>query len=211
MNLYFAPLACSMATRIAFYEAGATAEYTQVDTRTKRAIDGSDFFAINPLGQVPALRTDEGWLLTENTAILPYVADHFPQAELAPAAGTVERARLQQWLGFIGTELHKAGFVPLLVSSAPEGAKAFARDKLNLRMEMLQSHLSQHEFLLDHFTVADAYLVTVLNWAPASGVDLAAWPAIAAYVERMKQRPSVATALNEEMALYQEEQRRRTA
>src|SRR5258708_703646 len=111
MNLYFAPLACSLASRIALYEAGANAQFTLVDLKAKRSADGSDFFAVNAMGQVPALRTDDGALLTENTAILQYVAERFPAAKLAPAPG-LERSRLQQWLGFIGTELHKAVFVP---------------------------------------------------------------------------------------------------
>ena len=112
MQLYFAPLACSMATRIALYEAGADADYIYRD-HTKRLPDGSDFHAINPLGMVPTLRTDDGELLTENAAILQYVAERFPNAELAPAGG-IQRARMQQWLCYIGTELHKALFIPLL-------------------------------------------------------------------------------------------------
>ncbi|WP_266168609.1 glutathione binding-like protein [Dyella subtropica] len=208
MNLYFSPLACSMSSRIALYEAGAPAEFTQVNTKTKHVADGSDFFAINPLGQVPALRTDDGWLLTENTAILPYIADCFPEAQLAPA-DRASRARLQQWLGFISTELHKAVFVPLLDASAPEGAKAYAREKTALRMDFLQDHLAQHDFVLDQFSVADAYLVTILNWAVYSGVDLVQWPAVAAYFQRLLQRPSVTKAFGEEMALYKEELQRR--
>src|SRR5678816_4584178 len=112
MQLYFAPLACSMATRIALYEAGADAQYIYRD-RNKRLPDGADFYQINPLGMVPTLRTDEGDLLTENGAILQYVAARFPGAHLAPTDG-IARARLQQWLSYIGTELHKAIFIPLL-------------------------------------------------------------------------------------------------
>jgi glutathione S-transferase len=208
MNLYFAPLACSLATRIALYEAGADAQYTCVDMKTKRLADGSDFFDIAPMGQVVALRTDDGVLLTENAAVLQYVADRFPAAKLAPAAG-LERARLQEWLGFIGTELQKAVFVPLLDPKAPEGAKLYAREKAALRLGVLERHLSAHEFLLDRFTVADAYLATVLNWAASSGVDLADWPAVSAYHQRMLKRPSVAKAVGEERAMYQEEQKSR--
>ncbi|MBP0591954.1 glutathione S-transferase N-terminal domain-containing protein [Paraburkholderia sp. LEh10] len=202
MYLYFSPLACTLATRIAFYEAGAQAAFIQVDTKKKKLRDGSDFHAINPLGQVPVLRTDEGWLLTENTAILPYVADHFPAAQLAPSAGTPQRAKLQQWLGFISTELHKGIFVPLL---DPVGPHDYARQKIALRFDYLQSHLSAHEFLVERFSVADAYLIAVLNWAKHCDVDFAQWPAVDAYYKRIVQRPMVAKALAEEIALYREE------
>jgi len=210
MNLYFSPMACSLATRIALYEAGADAQFTSVDTRAKRVEDGSDFLAITAMGQVPALRTDEGFLLTENTAVLQYVADRFPSAHLAPPPGP-ERARLQQWLGFIGTELHKALFVPLLDPKAPADVKTYARDKAALRLGLLQDHLSKHEFLLDRFSVADAYLTTVLNWGQYSGIDLAQWPAVQDYYQRMIKRPSIAKAVGEEFALYRAEKARQAA
>jgi glutathione S-transferase len=213
MELYFAPLACSLATRISLYEAGAAARYTQADTHTKRLLDGSDFFAINAMGQVPALRLDDGSILTENTAILQYVADQFPHAGLAPPSGR-ERSRLQQWLGFIGTELHKAIFIPLLDDKASEEVKAYARDKVGLRMAVLQTHLRDREFVLDTFSIADAYLTTVLNWAGASKLDLQEWPEVYAYYQRMLKRPSIARAAGEEFALYKlykEEQARRRA
>ena len=203
MELYFAPLACSMATRIALYEAGADARYTQRD-RNKRLSDGSDFYQINPLGMVPTLRTDDGELLTENAAILQYVAACFPQAALAPAGG-IERARLQQWLSFIGTELHKAVFIPLLQAKAPAEAKSYARGLAEARFGVLDKHLMDREFLLDKFSVADAYLFTVLNWSRAANVDLTPWPAILAYVKRLRARPSIAKALAEERALYEAE------
>jgi glutathione S-transferase len=205
MSLYFAPLACSLATRIALYEAGAHVEYIQVDTRSKRLRDGSDFYPVNPLGQVPVLRTEEGWLLSENTAILPYVADRFPAAQLAPPAGTLQRARLQQWLGFISTELHKAVFIPLLDPHAPEEVKRYAREKVALRMGMLHKQLAANDYLLDGFSVADAYLFAVLNWVPHTGVDLAPWPAVGAYYKRLLKRASVAEALSEEVAIYEQE------
>jgi glutathione S-transferase len=204
MNLYFSPLACSLATRISLYEAGAEAEYTRVDTRAKRLADGSDFRKINPMGQVPVLATDEGALLTENSAVLQYVANRFPQ--LAPTGG-IDRSRLQQWLSFIGTELHKAVFVPLLDANAPDAAKVYARDQVALRLGILQEHLEGREFLLDRFTIADAYLVTVLNWSAVTGVDLGQWPAVRDYHQRLQKRASVAKALGEELAMYQEQQR----
>lgn len=210
MELYFSPLACSLATRIAFYEAAKDTRFTCVDTRTKRVEDGSDFLAINPMGQVPALRTEDGSVLTENTAVLQYVADRFPEAGLAPSSGP-ERARLQQWLGFIGTELHKALFVPLLDPKASAEVKAYAREKAALRLGILQGHLATRAFLLDRFSIADAYLATVLNWAQFSGVDLAAWPAVAAYHQRMLKRPAVAKAVGEEFALWKAQQAQREA
>ncbi|WCM23112.1 glutathione S-transferase C-terminal domain-containing protein [Paraburkholderia bryophila] len=211
MELYFSPLACSLATRIALYEANADAQFIEVDTKSKQLRDGSDFYPLNPLGQVPVLRTDEGWLLKENTAILPYVADAFPAAALAPAAGTAERAKLQEWLGFISTELHKGVFVPLLDPHASADVRAYTQNNVALRLNVLEQHLGEREFLLDHFTVADAYLVTVLNWAQYGGVDLAEWPAVAAYYKRTALRPPVARALREEIALFGEQQARRQA
>ena len=175
MELYFAPLACSLATRIALYEAGEPARFVQANTHTKKLEDGGDLFAINPMGQVPALRLDDGTVLTENTAVLQYVADRFPNARLAPASG-VERSKMQQWLGFIGTELHKAAFVPLLDDKASEEVRRYSRDKIALRMETLQAHLRGREYLLDSFSIADAYLTTILNWASATQVDLKQWP-----------------------------------
>ena len=208
MELYFAPLACSLATRIALYEAGASARYTQADTHTKKLPDGSDFFAVNPMGQVPALRLDDGTILTENTAVLQYVAEKFPHARLAPLPGP-ERSRMQQWLGFIGTELHKAVFVPMLDEHASDEVKRYSREKLPRRMETLQAHLRGREFLLDEFSIADAYLATILNWAQATQVDLRQWPEVHEYHQRMLQRPSIAKAAGEEFALYKEEVARR--
>lgn len=205
MELYFAPLACSLATRIALYEAGEAARYVQANTRSKKLEDGGDLFAINPMGQVPALRLDDGSILTENTAILQHVADRFPNARLAPASG-VERSKLQQWLGFIGTELHKAVFVPLLDEKASEEVKRYSRDKIALRMATLQAHLRGREYLLDSFSIADAYLTTILNWASATQVDLKQWPEVHEYYQRMLKRPSIARAVGEEFALYKEEQ-----
>lgn len=201
MNLYFSPLACSLATRISFYEADAKISYIQVDLKQKLLQDGSDFYAINALGQVPVLRTSDGSLLTENTAILPYVAELFPEAHLAPA-DRLQHARMQQWLGFISTELHKGLFFPLLDPDASEPVKDYAREQVALRLGHLQEHFSKHDFLLDRFSVADAYLFVVLNWAPHCAIDLAQWPQVRDYYARQLQRPSIARALTEELALY---------
>lgn len=210
MELYFSPLACSLATRIAFYEAGYEATYIQVDTKRKRVTTDGDFFEINPLGQVPVLRTDDGNLLTENTAILPYVADQFPSANLAPT-GAFERARLHQWLGFISTELHKALFVPMLTPTASDDVKHYAREQVALRVDALQAHLAEREWLLGSFSVADIYLAVVLNWARFCDLDLATWPAALALYKRVVARPAAARALSEEVALYQAKSARTNA
>ena len=209
MELYFAPLACSLATRIALYESGQTAVFHQVDTKSHRLEDGSDFYAVNPMGQVPTLVTDSGALLTENPAVLQYVADRKPETGLAPAGE--ERYRLQQWLNFITTELHKVVFIPQLDSKAPEGAKAYAKEKMGPRMAHLERALKGRDFLLDRFTVADAYLFTVLNWAVHLKFDLADWPLVAAYYKRIRERPNVARAFGEELALFRAEQARKAA
>ena len=212
MDLYFSPLACSMATRVALYEAGAEANYLEVDSPTKTVLkDGSDFRAVNPIGLVPTLRTDEGVVLTENAAILQYVADRFPEARLGTGAG-IDRTRLHQWLCFIGTELHKGLFVPVLDRKAPQEAKTYVLERNLSRLDYLDNYLKGREYLLDHFSVADADLVTVINWTMATPpIDLAKWPNLKAYYERLRQRPSIAKAIAEEFELYKAEQARRKA
>jgi glutathione S-transferase len=212
MDLYFSPLACSMATRVALYEAGADATFLEVDPKTKRIQqDNADFFVVNPLGLVPALRTDDGDILTENAAILQYVANRFPDAQIA-AASDRERSRLHQWLCFIGTELHKGLFINLLDRKAPADVHAYTLQKGLSRLDHLNSYLEGREFLLDHFTVADAYLVTVLNWSQATPqIDFANWPNVKSYLSRLRKRPSVAKALAEETKLFLAEQERHKA
>ncbi|MGJ4993645.1 glutathione binding-like protein [Bradyrhizobium sp. HKCCYLS3077] len=212
MDLYFSPLACSLATRIALYEVGAAATYLEVDPKTKIVLnDGSDFRIVNPLGLVPTVRTDDGDLLTENAAILQYVADRFPDAKLGTSPG-MDRSRLHQWLCFIGTELHKGLFIPILDRTAPEEMKVHVLKKNLTRLDHLDNHLRDRAFLLDHFTVADAYLVTVINWTMATPpIELAKWPAVKAYYERLRARPSIARAIAEEFELYKAELARHKA
>jgi glutathione S-transferase len=212
MDLYFSPLACSLATRIALYEAGAQANYLEVDPRNKTVLnDGSDFRQVNPLGLVPTLRTDEGSVLTENAAILQYVAERFPRADIGAAPG-MQRSRLQQWLCFIGTELHKGLFVPLLDKKALSDVKTYVLGKYLSRLDYLESYLEGREFLLDQFSVADAYLVTVINWTMATPpIELAKWPTVKAYYERLRARASIATAIAEELELYKAELARHRA
>jgi glutathione S-transferase len=212
MDLYFSPLACSMASRVALYEAGAEANYLEVDPPTKTVLsDGTDFRTVNPIGLVPTLRTDDGVVLTENAAILQYIADRFPQSGLGVAAG-IERTRLHQWLCFIGTELHKGLFIPVLDRKAPQETKDYALEKNLSRLDYLDNYLKGRDFLLDHFSVADAYLVTVINWTMATPpIELAKWPSVKAYYERLRQRPSIAKAIAEEFELYKAEQARKKA
>jgi len=204
MDVYYSPLACSLATRIAVYEAGADdkVRLTRVDTKTKTTETGEDYRQINAKGLVPAIRTREGDVLTENAAVLQYLADAFPEAGLAPAAGAAERYRLQQWLSFVGTELHKLVFNPLLSPRANDGAKAFARELAAERFAYLDDHLNGRDYLLDRFSVADAYLAAVLNWSQFVGIDLAQWPAIVAYRDRLAARPALARAMKDEFDLY---------
>ncbi|MGH6997277.1 MAG: glutathione binding-like protein [Phenylobacterium sp.] len=203
MDLYFLPLACSVASRIVVYEAGAEdkVRLNPVDSKTKTLQGGGDYFAVNPKGLVPALRIDDGEVITENAAVLQYLGDAFPEAGLTPAAGSAEGYRLQQWLSFVGTELHKATFYPLLSSQSNDGAKAFAREGAPEKLAYLNAHLTGREYLIDRFSVADAYLAAVLNWAPFVDIDLAQWPAIVAYRDRLAARPAVGRALQEELEL----------
>lgn len=201
MQLYFAPLSCSLATRIALYEAGLDAEFHQVELATKRTLDGRNYLDINPKGQVPALLTDDGQILTEGAAVLQYVADRKPASGLAPAAGTWARYQLQQWLSFIGTEIHKGVFYLIFNPAVPAPAKDFARELVKSRYALLSSHLEGREFLLDGFTVADAYLVTTLGWARPGGIDLSPWPVLTDYFGRLQQRPAVGRAFGEELKL----------
>jgi glutathione S-transferase len=201
MDLYFSPLSGSLASRIAFYEAGADVRLIEVDSETKRTPDGLHFAELYPLGLVPLLRLDDGSLLSENAAILQYVADRFPDAKLAPNNG-IERARLQQWLSFIGMELHQGLFCQLLDQNAPDAARTQTLRKSETRLKYLNEHLGGREFLLDCFTVADAYLYTVLNWSVPTRVALTPYPSIEKYRQRLRLRPSIARAYEEELSLY---------
>jgi glutathione S-transferase len=210
MKIYFSPLACSLASRIAIYEAGAEATFVEVDPKTKRTLDGADFRQINPLGLVPTIVMDDGNILTENAAILQYLAERFPDAHLAPD-DALGRARLRQWLSYVGTELHKALYVPLLTKDAPEGAKTFALSRAQSRLGHLAAHLEGRPYLLDAFSVADAYLFAVLNWSSVTPVDLSPWSAIGAYRARLLDRKGVARATAEERTLYGQELARHAA
>ena len=195
MKLYYLPGACSMASNIALREAGIPFEMSKVDKRTKH-VDGVEFVTINPKGYVPALRLDDGQVLTENVVVLQYIADRNPAAKLAPPAGTLERYRLEEWLSFTNSELHK-GFSPLFSSEATEETKTYARNYLAKRLAYLEGALGDKKYLMgDQFTVADAYLFTVLGWGAKVGVDIG--PKLKSYVERIHARPHVIEAMTAE-------------
>jgi glutathione S-transferase len=195
MKLYILPGACSMASNIALREAGIKFELAKVDKRTKR-VDGIDFTTINPKGYVPALRLDDGQVLTENVVVLQYIADLNPAAKLAPPAGTLERYRVLEWLSFINSELHKS-FSPLYSSEAGEETKTYARNYLAKRLAYVDSALGNNKYLMgEQFTVADAYLFTVLTWGAHVGVDIGA--KLKAYVDRVRERPHVVEAMTAE-------------
>jgi glutathione S-transferase len=194
MKLYYSPGACSLASHIALLEAGLPFTADRVDMRTRQTSDGRAFTTVNPNGYVPSLELDNGEILNEGQAILQYIADRSPAAQLAPPAGTMPRYRVLEWLSFISSELHK-GFGPLLRPGGPEDTKAPIREKLGLRLNFVAQHLASRQYLVgDHFTVADAYLYTILTWTRIAGIDLSAWPVLAAYRERIQQRPAVQAA-----------------
>lgn len=200
MKLYISPGACSMASNIALHEAGIQFEISKVDTRTKRA-DGVDFLTINPKGYVPALRLDDGQVLTENVAVLQYIADLNPAAKLAPPAGTMERYRLQEWLSFINSEIHKS-FSPLFSSEATEDMKTYARNYIAKRLAYLDGALGDNKYLMgEQFTIADAYLFTVLGWGAHVGVDIG--PKLKSYTDRVRARPHVIEAMTAEGLIKQ--------
>jgi glutathione S-transferase len=202
MKLYFIPFACSLATRIAIEEAELDAEFVQV-LPGGRLPDGRPFTAISPMGYVPAMETIGGLALTEGPAVLTYIADLAAEGVLAPPPYTEERYQMMRWLNFISTELHKAVFVPLMSKSAPEGAKAWARALATKRLDLLSVHLDGADYLGDSFSVADAYLLSILNWCEHAGMPIADWPVLLGWRTRMRKRPSIARAMEAEMPLLQ--------
>ena len=201
MKLYFAPGTCSFSPHLALREAGIDVELVRVDIKKHvLAADGSDFSAINPKGYVPVLELDNGVRLTEGPAIVQYIADLKPESALAPQAGTLERYQLQEWLGFINSEVHK-GFGPLFNPATPTEYRTIALKNLANRLDYLAAHLATHDYLTGkQFTVADGYLFTVLGWGQWVGLDLKEWPALTAFQERIASRPAVKAALAAEAA-----------
>jgi glutathione S-transferase len=198
MRLYFAPGACSLSPHIVSRELGLPIELKKVSTKDKTMEGGGDYRAINPKGYVPALELDDGGVLTEGPAIVQYLADQKPDAGLAPKAGSLERYRLQEWLNFITSEIHKQ-FSPLFRPTTPDEYKKIARDNLATRFDWLDKQLAGKDYLMGKaFTVADAYLYTTLRWTKPMQIDMAKWPNLVAYMERVGARPKVKDALKAE-------------
>jgi glutathione S-transferase len=196
MKLYYSPGACSLSPHIVLREAGIQHQLERVDIKTKTTETGADFLQANAKGYVPALRLDDGQVLTEGVAIVQYLADMYPDTKLAPKAGTIERARLQEHLNFISSELHKA-FAPLFAANNSAEVKAAAVFNVGKKFDLVERHLADgRAYLLgDRFSVADAYLFVVSSWAGHTGIDLAGWPHLAAFAGRVAARPKVQEAM----------------
>lgn len=194
MKLYYSPGACSLASHIVLEELGLGYTTEAVNLATKKTRGGADFSTINPKGYVPALQLDDGSVLTEGTAVLQYLADRKPAAGLAPPNGTPARYRLQEWLGFINSEIHK-NYSALFNPSIPEATKALFKQNLVRRLGFIERSLVGKRFLLgDQFSVADAYLYTVLGWSGRFAIPLDEFPGVQAYRERIAARASVKSA-----------------
>lgn len=198
MKLYFTPGTCSLSPHIVLREAGLPFELEQVNLREHKTKTGTDYHTINPKGAVPTLRLDDGQFLTEGPAIVQYLADLKPEKNLAPKAGTFERVRLQEWLNYISTELHKS-FGPFFGRRASDDWKDYLKEGLASKFDFISKKLEGKQYLLgDTFTVADAYLFTMLTWTPFVKLDLARWPTLQQYAQRVEARPAVAEALEVE-------------
>ena len=203
LRLYFCPMACSLASRIALMEAGIEARYRLANIWTKKLIeDDSDFCAVSSKGAVPVLELENGDRLTESAAVLQYIADLKPETGLAPRPGHPDRYRLQEWLSFTGSEIHKAFLFPTFWYK-DDAAKAAARERIGKTLSVAAGHLSRRDHLVsDHFTVADAHLAWALLLLRPAGIDVANWPSLADYLARMRARPQVKAAVEVETALY---------
>ena len=198
MKLFYSTGACSLSPHIVAEEAGIELQLQKVDVKTKTISTTGDFFAVNPKGYVPALQLDDGEVLTEGPTIVQYLADLKPEKGLAPRAGTMDRYRLQEWLGYINSELHKS-YSPLFRPDLAPETRAERLAYLNKRYALVEKHLADRSYLLgDHFTVADAYLFTVTNWAAVVKLDLAPFPNVRAFQERIAARPAVKAAMKAE-------------
>ncbi|MDA9548224.1 MULTISPECIES: glutathione binding-like protein [unclassified Bradyrhizobium] len=202
LQLYFFPMACSLSSRIALLEAGIEAQYHLAHIWTKRLVDdGGDFLRVSPKGAVPVLVLENGERLTESAAVLQYIADVKPEARLAPRPGDFDRYRLQEWLSFVSAEIHKAFLFPTFWYK-DDGSLAKPRARIMQTLSVPAAHLAGREFLVgDGFTVADAHLTWTLLLLRPAGIDIAQWPSLAAYLERMQARPAVRRAIATEMAL----------
>jgi len=198
MKLYYSPGACSLSPHIVITEAGLPVELEKVDLAKHTTASGKDFTSINPKGYVPTLQLDDGSVLTEGPAIVQYLADQKPASGLAPANGTVDRYRVQEWLNFIGTELHK-NFSPLFNPATPEAVKELSKANIAKRLAYLNDQLASRQYLVgNNFTDADAYAFTIVNWTNFVKIDLKPYPNVAAYIGRVGARPKVQETLKAE-------------
>jgi glutathione S-transferase len=197
LKLYYVPATCALCPHIVLRESGLDYILEKVNRDDKKTETGNDYNAINPKTNVPALTMNDGQLLTEVAVIVQYLADQAPAKKLAPPSGTLERYRLQEWLNFISSEIHK-GCSPLFNPKLNEEAKAALMARLMQRIDFAAHALVDREYLMGTFSVADAYLFTVLRWAPRLGLDLILWPLLKDYMERMAARPAVQAAMKEE-------------
>jgi glutathione S-transferase len=198
MQLYFSPGACSLASHITLREAGLSFDLKRADTKTKKLTDGSDFLAVNSKGAVPALRLDDGQVLTEGVAIMQYIADRKPESKLVPPAGSIERYRVLEWLNYLTSEVHKS-FSPLFNPGAAAEVKAYTTANLEKKLDWTNAQLAGKKYLTgETFTIADAYLFTLINWTYFVGIDLGKWPALKEFHDRVAARPTVQEALEAE-------------
>jgi glutathione S-transferase len=198
MKLYYSPGACSLSPHIVLREAGLAFEPVLASTKTHQLLDGTDYYSINPKGYVPLLELDSGERLTEGPAIMQYIADQAPEKKLAPPYGTMERYRVQEWLNFITSELHK-GFGVMFNPAMPEEAKGVMRTRLGTRLKWVDAQLEGKQYLMgDSFTLPDAYLFTVTNWGQRVGVDTSDLKNLTAFQARMAARPAVQEAMKAE-------------
>lgn len=195
MKLFYAPGACSLSPHIVLFEAGVPFEVSKLDFATRKTAEGEDYYAINPKGAVPALRLDNGEVLTEGAVIVQYIADKAGNTSLAPAAGTPERMRLQEWLNYIASEIHK-GFSPLFNPKTPEEYKEIVRANLAKHFKILDKALEGKDYLMGKtFTAADAYLFTILNWRHKHNIDISGYKNLDAFAGRVGARPKVREAM----------------
>lgn len=202
MKLYYSPGACSLSPHIALCEAGLPFELEKVDIRAKKLADGSDYTAVNPKGSVPALKLDDGSVLTEGPAIVQLIADKAAAGQLAPANGTMERYRLQEWLNYISTDLHKS-FGPLFAPTLGDDAKNFFRERIAKHLGHVDRQLAGKDYLLGaQFSVADGYLFVILTWCDRMKIDLSGYPNLVAFKTRVAARPAVQQAMEQEGLLH---------
>lgn len=198
MKLYYAPGACSLSPHIVSREAGIALDFEQVDNREKKTKSGKDYWSINPKGQVPVLELDNGQRLTEGPVIVQYLADQKPGSGLMPAAGSIDRYRVQEWLNFVTSELHKT-YGPMFRPTTPEEFKKLSREAIGRKLDLLDKQLAGKQYLMGNkFTLADMYMFAILRWSPIVGVDLSKWPNVIAYANRVAARPKTAEALKAE-------------